>query len=149
MMRKCLTFGGAVALIAAVLWGSLGFHFSGLDAVRLGSRQPARRPSTITHFVVSNLLCGMIAATQSYYVVTFLTVRYCYPWLMQSAAHRVARRLDLADLVRRGRIVLGLTVSVPFIVLPAVVVINFDRRRDRGPGAGRAWLAAVWPICSI
>lgn len=66
----------------------------------------------------------MVAATQSYYVVTFFSVRYCYPWLLQ------ARPLDareVAGLARRGRFFLALTVSVPFVALSALVLINFDR----------------------
>ncbi len=126
MMRKCLTFGGAVALISVLLWGISGFIFPTWMQYRLGEGNNIS-VEHFRHFVVSNMLCGVIAATQSYYVVTFLAVRYCYPWLMQARTIESHDASDLADLVRRGRIVLGITMSIPFVALCAVVLLNFDR----------------------
>jgi hypothetical protein len=125
MLRKCLTFGSAVGMISVLLWGVSGFIFPTWMEYRLGSHDIT--PDHFRHFVVSNMLCGVIAATQSYYVVTFLTVRYSYPWLLQTRAIGSLDANDLADLVRRGRVVLGITMSIPFIALAAVVVLNFDR----------------------
>jgi hypothetical protein len=126
MMRRCLTFGGVVAVLSAVLWGVSGFMFPAWMQF-LSSHGSRLTPAHYSHFVASNLLCGMIAATQSYYVVTFLSVRYCYPWLMQARTSDARDVAALADLARRGRIVLGLTVAVPFIDLLAAVYVQFDR----------------------
>jgi serine/threonine protein kinase len=126
MMRKCLTMGSAVAMVSVVLWGVSGFIFPTWMQYRLGSEHNITTEH-FRHFVVSNMLCGVIAATQSYYVVTFLAVRYGYPWLMQARAIASLDAGDLADLVRRGRVVLGITMSIPFVALSAVVLLNFDR----------------------
>src|SRR5262249_25876937 len=71
--------------------------------------------------------CGLIAATQSYYVVTFVCVRFCYPWLAQARPAEARELGELANLARVGRIVLGLTVAVPFLALAAVVLIDVGR----------------------
>ena len=76
---------------------------------------------------MSNLLCGMIAATQSYFIVTFLSVRYCYPWLLAAHAADARDVGDLAEVARRGRIVLALTLSIPFVALAALVLVAFQR----------------------
>ena len=126
LMRKCLTLGSAVAILSAVLWAVSGFIFPAW--MQFGAGPESRlSPDHYAHFVVSNLLCGTIAATQTYYVVTFMALRYFYPWLMQTRTPDADDAADLTDLIRRGRIFLGVTLSVPFIAISAVVFINFDR----------------------
>ena len=126
LVRKCLTFGSTVAVLSAVLWAVSGFMFPAW--MQFGAGPESRlEPAHYAHFIVSNLLCGTIAATQTYYVITFLSVRYCYPWLMQARAADADDVAHLADLVRRGRIMLGITFSVPFIAIAAAVLINFEQ----------------------
>ena len=126
MVRRCLTLGSATAMITAILWAVSGFvfplwiHFGAGTTSELTAQH-------FTHFVVSNLLCGMISATQSYYVVTFFAVRFCYPWLLSARPPDAREVNDLANLARRGRVFLALTVAVPFLALSALVLINFDR----------------------
>jgi eukaryotic-like serine/threonine-protein kinase len=126
MVRRCLTFGAAVAVITALLWTLSGFIFPTWMQLSAGptSQLSARH---YTHFIVSNLLCGMIAATQSYFIVTFLSVRYCYPWLLAAHAADARDVGDLAEVARRGRIVLALTLSIPFVALAALVLVAFQR----------------------
>jgi hypothetical protein len=66
----------------------------------------------------------MIAATQSYYVVTFFAVRYCCPWLLQARPPDARGVTDLADQANRDRIFLGLTFSVPFVALFSVLALS-------------------------
>jgi hypothetical protein len=126
MLRRCLTFGGAVAVITGILWAVSGFI---LPASLQSTVGPESRLTyqQFSHWIVSQLLCGMIAATQSYYVVTFLAVRNCYPWLLQARGAEAHDTTDLANLARRGHVVLGFTVAVPFIALLATTLIYFDR----------------------
>lgn len=123
---RCLTLGLATATITATLWATSGFvipawlYFAGGTTGQLSSEH-------FLHFVASNFLCGLISATQSYYLITFIAVRFCYPWLLRNRTpddHEIA---DLARLARQGRIFLALTVSVPFLALLTIVLINFDR----------------------
>ena len=126
LVRRCLTLGLATATITAALWATSGFVFPAWIQLDTGTNSQLSSRH-FTHFVVSNLLCGLVAATQSYYVVTFLAVRFCYPWLVRARVPDAREIGDLAKLSRRGRISLALTVSVPFLALSALVLINFDR----------------------
>jgi hypothetical protein len=126
MLRRCLTFGGAVGVVTGVLWGLSGFILPAW--LQLAAEAESQLTfQKFAHWIVSQLLCGMIAATQSYYVVAFLSVRYCYPWLLQSRVVDASAAAELGELARRGRVVLGFTVAVPFIALMAAGLINFDR----------------------
>ena len=80
LVRRCLRLGLATAVVSAILWAVSGFVFP--TWMRFGAGEISAKH--YVHFVVSNLLCGLIAATQSYYVVTFLSVRISYPWLLQA-----------------------------------------------------------------
>ena len=125
-VRRCLTLGLATAGITALLWAISGFIFPAWMQFNAGATSTLSAEH-YRHFIASNLLCGMIAATQSYYVVTFFSVRYCYPWLLKARPAEADELSLLADVARRGRIFLGLTVSVPFVALSALVLINFDK----------------------
>src|SRR5690606_21833939 len=82
VVRRCLRLGAATAGISACLWAISGFVFP--TWLRFGAGgESLISAEQYMHFVVSQMLCGLIAATQSYYVVTFLAVRIDYPWLLQ------------------------------------------------------------------
>jgi eukaryotic-like serine/threonine-protein kinase len=126
LVRRSLTLGAATAGVTAVLWSISGFvfptwiHFGAGSMSRLSGEDYA-------HFVLANMLCGMIAATQSYYVVTFLSVRNCYPWLMRARSVEAREIRELSGVARMGRIVLGVTVSTPFIALAALLWTDSGR----------------------
>ena len=126
LVKRCLTLGAATAMITAILWALSGFvipawmHFGAGTTSQLESEHFA-------HFVVSQLLCGLVSATQSYYVITFFSVRFCYPWLVKARVPDAREITELAALAQRGRVFLALTVSVPFLAMAALVLINFDR----------------------
>jgi hypothetical protein len=76
------------------------------------------------HFIASNLLCGLIAATQSYFVITFLSVRNDYPWLLRARAADADQVNDLASVARRGRLMLALAVAIPFLAIFAALALQ-------------------------
>ncbi len=90
-----------------LLWAISGFIFP--VWLRFGTSGGLSEilPDRFAHFIVSNILCGMIAATQSYYVVTALTVRACYPWLLQWRTADGRDMAQLASLLQWGRIFWG------------------------------------------
>lgn len=130
LVRRSLTMGAATAGVTAALWSISGFVFP--TWIHYGAGAMSRLSGEdYAHFVLANLLCGMIAATQSYFVVTFLSVRNCYPWLMQGRADDAREIGELASLARLGRIVFGVTVSLPFIALAALLMGRSDGHSDR------------------
>jgi serine/threonine protein kinase len=123
LVRRCLKLGAATAGISALLWTISGFVFPAW--LRFGTGQISRE--AFIHFVVSQLLCGLIAATQSYYVVTFLSIRLCYPWLLRARPADARELPELARLAGLGRIVLALTVAVPFLALAALLLNDVSK----------------------
>ena len=123
---RCLTLGLATAVVTAALWATSGFVFPAW--IHFGAGITSQLSSEhFAHFVVSNVLCGLIAATQSYYVVTLFAVRFCYPWLLRGRTLQADEIADLARVSWRGRIFLALTLAIPFLAPLALVGINFDR----------------------
>jgi serine/threonine protein kinase len=123
MVRRLLMLGAATAGITALLWTTAGFIFPTWMYYGAGTMSRLSGDD-VARFILANMLCGMIAATQSYYVVTFLSIRYCYPWLMQARVSDAREVSELARLARLGRIVLGVTVSLPFLALAAVLLFG-------------------------
>ncbi len=126
LVRRCLRLGAATAVISALLWAVSGFVFPTWIRFGTGGTSPISGAQYV-HFIVSNMLCGLIAATQSYYVVTFLSVRVCYPWLLEARPADSRELPELANLARLGRIVLGLTVMVPFLALAALLLNDVEK----------------------
>jgi hypothetical protein len=123
LVRRSLTLGAATAGVTAILWSISGFIFP--TWIHYGAGAMSRLSGEdYAHFVLANLLCGMIAATQSYFVVTFLSIRNCYPWLMQGRPEDAREIGELAQLARVGRMVFGVTVALPFIALAALLMIG-------------------------
>ncbi len=126
LVRRCLRLGAATAAVTVCLWTVSGFVFP--TWMRFGTGAASQiGPGDYIHFIVSNLLCGLIAATQSYYVVTLLSVRICYPWLLRARPADARDLPELATLARWGRVVLGLTVLVPFLALAALLLKDVER----------------------
>lgn len=122
-VKRLLLMGYHTAVITALLWTLSGFIIPAWTQLGAGPLSQLGA-AHYRHFIVSNLLCGMITATQSYYVVTFLNVRLCYPWLIQSRMGRGDEPNLAAGVIRRNRIFLGLTFSVPFLALFALVFLH-------------------------
>ena len=70
MVRRCLTMGLATARSRRRCGPSAVSSFR--PGCKSGRHTSQLSGDQFWHFVVSNLLCGLVAATQSYYVVTFI-----------------------------------------------------------------------------
>jgi hypothetical protein len=131
LVRRSLTLGLATAGVTALLWSISGFIFPTWIHYGAGAMSQLSGED-YAHFVLANLLCGMIAATQSYFIVTFLSIRNCYPWLMQGRPEDSREIGELAQVARMNRIVFGVTVSLPFIALAALLLIGDSEKHVIG-----------------
>ncbi len=142
LVRRSLTLGAATAGVTAILWSISGFIFP--TWIHYGAGAMSRLSGEdYAHFVLANLLCGMIAATQSYFVVTFLSIRNCYPWLMQGRPEDAREIGELAQLARVGRMVFGVTVALPFIALGALLMIGDSAKAVIGGLAAIGFVGCV------
>lgn len=126
LVRRSLLMGTATAIVTASLWSVSGFVIPSWIQFGAGSTSQLSAMD-YAHFIVSNLLCGMIAATQSFCIVTHLSVRYCYPWLFQARTPDARDLPELARVARLGRVFFGLTLLVPFLALAALLTIDVGR----------------------
>jgi hypothetical protein len=127
---RCLWIGDTAAIVAAMLWIVSGPIFPTWIELAVGPSSGVSL-ETYVQFIVSDALSGLIAATQSFYVMTFLVMRFCYPPLLKTQPMDATQMRGLLSLAWRSRIYFGLAVAVPFIAVTAAAFIE---------GSGR------WPI---
>ena len=137
---RCLRIGEYVAWVTAATWTVCGFVFPiwmRLDAQTTDAMTQARYASFFTALIV----CGLIAATLSFFLVTFVAVRALYPRLADTDVNDSAAGREVAGLARRSGFYFLLAVSVPFIaVLAAMILLPAD---DRGAVIGLAVIGLV------
>lgn len=119
---RCLRLGEWIALTTFALWAGLG------TVVAFGLREYLR-PAHYAHLTLSHVLCGLIAATLAFFIVTFVSVRALYPWLMRPGTETSADLDSLLGLGRRIWLYFGLAVSVPFMSVILLVSIDSPLRR--------------------
>jgi hypothetical protein len=109
---SALTLGHFMARLALTLWVisgqayPIGLHLALGDGVTVG---------TYIHFGLSLALCGMLAGTYPFFLVTMLGVRWFIPELIRREIIRGPRRIDLQKVHRLNRFYLMLTASVPLM----------------------------------
>ncbi len=128
-LGRCLWIGDTAALVAAALWIVSGPIFPLWIELSVGPSSGVTL-ETYVHFSISDALSGLIAATQCFYAMTFLVLRFCYPRLLQAGPIEAGELRRLESLAWRSRVYFGLAVAVPFI---AVTAAAFMDRSDRMP----------------
>ncbi|HEV3341663.1 MAG TPA: serine/threonine-protein kinase [Pirellulales bacterium] len=133
--RRCLRIGEYVAWVTAGAWMVSGIVFP--VWLRLDPRTSGvMTTSTYESFFTALVVCGLMAATLSFFCVTFVAVRALYPQLVDAEATDSATSHDLTGLARRSGYYFLAAVSVPFIALLAVVLLL--AKDDRGAVFGLA-----------
>ena len=121
---RCLRLGDYLARVVIALWMVSGFilpTWLEIVQVRTGG-EPQVQP--IVHFFLSQCLCGLIATTMSYFILTFIAVRYFYPRLIARELPAHAEVEQLAQLSRRIWLYYWLAVAVPILAMPLLVAIE-------------------------
>jgi serine/threonine protein kinase len=146
--RRCLSIGGVAAATSLALWAvSATLFWSWTAAVLSGEDLGAR----YAHYVVSQLLCGLIAAALAFFTVTFVAVRAYYARFVDLDRPDPDAPAALGRLERRLWVGLGVVVFVPFL---AVVLLALSGTWVAGAflalGAlGALCLAVVWLLVEI
>ncbi len=124
---RCLHIGDLAAATAASLWIVSGPLFPAWIELAVG---PSAGVSgeTYLHFAISDALSGLIAATQSFYITTFLAIRLCYPPLLQAEPVEAGEVQRLAALAWRSRVYFAVAVAVPFVAVTAAAFMRDDRQ---------------------
>ncbi len=115
--RNTLRLPWCIGLVVLTLWISSGFIFpmwidliSGRGQISLG---------IYLQFVTSQVLCGLIAAAMSFFLVAYLVIQAFYPRLVPSEVTEADARPELEQLSRRVNGVFFVLVLVPFAAVIA------------------------------
>lgn len=121
--RRCLSIGNIVSWIVIALWVASGIGIPlGLE---YGSSSPAGLPWNIyLHLFVSQVLCGLIAATLTFFLTSFVCVRSFYPYLLRADSIVPEDADALRALERRVWIQFGLSVSVPIVAMLVIAIAS-------------------------
>lgn len=79
LRQRALRLGSITAAICAGCWILAGVVWPIALRVAAG---PPKSPDTYAHFLISLVICGLIAAAYPYFSITFLAVRAFYPALL-------------------------------------------------------------------
>ncbi len=82
---RALRLGEYAAWVTAVDWGFSGFVIPAWMKAQAGAAT-ALTPAKVVHFMASQTLCGLVAATLTFFLVTLVALRACYPRLITPLA---------------------------------------------------------------
>ena len=128
LRRRCLRLGEYAAWLSAIEWAVSGLLLS--NGMQLGTGQTMSW-DFYTHFIVSQLLWGAIAAVLTFFCVTYVAVHNFYPWLLPAQATEADEAEQLISLGKRLWIYFGVAGAVPLIAvtLAALLTISQDTAR--------------------
>lgn len=113
---RCLEMGEYVAWVSFYGWMATGTLLPlWIDEIELDS--PGLDVDRLTLFLMSHALCGLIGATLSFFLVTFLAVRCLYPPLIQTDIDDPRAGADLTRLGRRITYYFGVAVLTPVLAV--------------------------------
>jgi len=125
LRRRCLGLGDLVAAVSLAEWVATAIVFSiWLSLVAPGNFNAATQQ--YLHMTCSQILCGMIAATLSFFCVAYVLVSAFYPILAPPEISGMQDTVSLEKLARRvGRYFAG-TVLSPFLAGILLAAIQTD-----------------------
>lgn len=123
--RRVLAYGDLVAVVSAVTWLLSGVIFPLWIRVHEGD-SPSAGLQTFLQFLASQALSGLLAATLTFFLLTFVMVRLVYPLLINASVPHADELGGLRNLAWRVWIYFGLAVTVPFL---AVIIVSLVQTR--------------------
>ena len=125
LQRRSLVLGDYVALIGFALWLLSGFVFPAW--LHMAGHYDPTRTNDYLYFFLTQIICGLIASTQAFFMLTFVLVRGFHPLLIQ---------VDRTDLDEIGRL----------YRLCAVAVSIRDYPLLRRSSPSRSWPCSTSPV---
>lgn len=121
LSRRTLWLGQVAAIVSFALWIASGVIFPlWIDAASENNFALTQ----MGHFMISQILCGAIASTLTFFLITFVSMRYLYPQMVPLEINHREDILNLKQLDQRVGIFFWLAVSVPFLAVLALVSIE-------------------------
>jgi serine/threonine protein kinase len=124
LRNRCLWLGDYVAWIGIALWIVSGAVFP--IWLQTGTPDAQLKPHHYAHFITSQGLCGVIAATGVFFLLTSLAVRVYYPLLLRPDLGNPSETAGLAALSRRTSVYFAVAMSVPFLALIPLAFVDLQ-----------------------
>lgn len=109
---RCLHMGGIISTTSFILWALSGVIFAGWLRGRIGDTVDM---GLMSQFMLSQLLSGLMAATATFFLVTFITTRSLYPLLVRPESSDPRDGKALTFLGRRCVATFAVAIVVPFV----------------------------------
>jgi hypothetical protein len=121
----CLQLGLKASLVGLTLWLIAAPAYPLLLRMML----PAVPGAIYGHFVVSLIVCGLIAAAYPFLLVSLIALRCLLPALLPDAALTARDRSALNRLATQSWIALTLAAAVPMVAVLVLALSGLDRRQ--------------------
>jgi hypothetical protein len=125
LRNRCLWLGDYVAWIGIALWTVTGAVFpTWLQA----ATDAQLKPHHYVHFITSQGLCGIIAATGVFFLLTGLCVAVYYPVLLRPDLGNPGETASLVSLTRRSSVYFAVAMAAPFLSLIPLAFVDLQVR---------------------
>jgi hypothetical protein len=142
---RALWIGDYLSWITAVLWFASGIVFATWIHLEIGALGKQVPRNLYGHFVPSQLLWGLIASMQVFFLTNTLVLRAFFPVLVQPGKTRSGDDVaELLALAQRSGWYFGVAISTPFVALLLLATAT-DGRYLTQVGT----IAGVGFICSL
>ncbi|HEX4610494.1 MAG TPA: protein kinase, partial [Urbifossiella sp.] len=146
--QQCLRLGRVTAGVCIACWVFAGLVWPVALRAAAGPPPPPLGESAFAHFLVSLVVCGLIAAAYPYFLVTYLAVRAIYPALLGPGGPGPADGPALRRVERELGWYRAAATAVPLV---AVALLTASGTADKAPiaalsAAGLAGLGAAFVL---
>ena len=120
--HRSLWLGDYVSWMGLALWTITGLVFP-LWLMAVGSSRPEDAKFYV-YFFLSQVVCGLIAASQEFFMLTVVAIQGFYPLLIETGRTDDNAVNDLLRLKRRANIYLALAVAAPFLAVMTLALTD-------------------------
>jgi eukaryotic-like serine/threonine-protein kinase len=120
--HRSLWLGDYVSWMGFSLWVITGLVFP-LWLMAVGSSRPEDSKFYV-YFFLSQVVCGLIAASQEFFMLAMVGVQGFYPLLIETGRTDEGEVNALLRLKRRANIYLGLAVAAPFLAVTTLALTD-------------------------
>jgi len=124
LVRPALLLGERIGWLVAAMWTACGVAF----AVTMSMMAVQLPQGAAFHFVLSQIGCGLMAGTMSFFLLTFLAVRGAVPLVVDLRRSDPALARHMTKLSARVWIYLAVYVAVPFLSVILLALVQSDLR---------------------
>jgi serine/threonine protein kinase len=134
LRRRSLTIGDILTWLGFVLWLASGIVFPAW--LQAAGYFDLSKSNYYLYFFLSQVICGLIASTETFFFLNFVSVRGFHPLLIETDRTDLEEVDRLLRLSRRGYLYFGLAVVAPFLAFLVMPFLQVPDTRWATVGMG-------------